>query len=169
MSEDILHGDTGERAFGSPARAHPAGDAIHAVLMEMAEESPRCVMLCIYEDDTGYPMFHITDGTIPDPATFSSFMSQAHSAAEEAIDTRLSEPGCLCQKSMGRKRRGFIKHVMVETERFMMISRRIGSRSSLLLVLRSPVECLCMPVELLDRWEDKLSELVVGSGGLSAS
>jgi hypothetical protein len=51
----------------------------------------------------------------------------------------------------------------------MMVSRRIGSRSSLLLVLRSPVECLCMPIDLLDRWGSKLAELVLDSRGFSVS
>jgi hypothetical protein len=143
-----------EKALIVPAMGYPARDAIYASLAEMASESPRCVMVCLYEDESGYPVFHITDGTILNPAAFSCFMSSVHRAAEETMGERLARPSGVSQ----------IRFVMVETERFTMFSRRIANCSSLLLVLRSPVECLGMPIELLDRYEPRLRELIAEPG-----
>lgn len=152
-----------EGNFGVYVHKHHKWKTTHEVLIKMAEESPRCVMIGIYENDTGYICTHITDGTILDPDAFSSFMAQVHSAAEEAISFRLGEETMKCQHL------NLINHVMVETEKFMMISGRIGKNLSLLFILRAPVECFGMPIELIDRWKDRLMDAVNDSGILPVS
>jgi len=163
MVDEIQQSDTWERGARAKPREHPAGKAIKDVLKKMAAESPGCVVLCVYEDETGYPMCHITDGTILNPETFSCFMARVQSAAEEALSARLAGP------SPGQDRTSHIIYVMVETERFTMFSRRIANCLSLLLVLRSPAECLGMPIELLDRWEPRIRELVINPGAYPVS
>ncbi|MGC8894977.1 MAG: hypothetical protein ACP5QG_09065, partial [candidate division WOR-3 bacterium] len=79
------------------------------------------------------------------------------SAAEDAMASRFGYGSWTCEH------RDQINYVMVETERFMMISRRMSKNLSLLLVLRSPVECLGMPIELIERWEDRILEAIAGS------
>lgn len=152
-----------EGNFGVYIHKHNKWKTPHEVLTKMAEESPRCVMMGIYENDTGQICTHITDGTILDPEAFSSFVAQVHSAAEETISLRLGKGVINCQHL------NLINHVIVETEKFTMISRRIGKNLSLLFVLRAPVECLGMWIELIDRWKDKLIEAVSDSGTLPVS
>ncbi|MEO0146046.1 MAG: hypothetical protein ABIM19_04345 [candidate division WOR-3 bacterium] len=128
--------------------------AIQRLLTDMAKESPRCVLLCIYREGKETPSSYITTGILSDPVPFSSFICKILSAAEEVISARL-----------GKAEQ--IKHLMVETERFTMISRRLWKSYHVLLVLRSPVECLGMPIELLDRWEGTLRENLANiAGGL---
>ncbi len=152
MIENAPCGENRGDIFRAYVNEYQKWKAARDVLVKMAAESPRCVMLGIYETQTGYLLTHITDGTILDPEAFSSFMAIIHSAADEAMAVRFD--GHLNP----------INHVMVETERFMMISRRMDENHSVVFVLRSPVECLGMPIELLDRWGNRLLETLAGSG-----
>lgn len=138
-------------------------ELIYETLKMMARESPRCVMLGIYEDDTGYLSSHITNGTILDPEQFSLFMAKVHRVAEEAVAARFGE------QAIGCEHHNLISHVIVETERFTMISRRMNKNLSLILVLRAPVECIGMPIELLNRWESSLLEMINGLTDLPVS
>ncbi len=163
MGEDTLHEDGHKRFSGTYSHKYQESGAIHETLKRMARESPRCVVIGIYENDTGYLFSHITNGTILDPEPFSLFMAQVHRAAEESMNARFGEQAVKC------KHFNPISHVTVETEQFLIISRRMNKNLSLILVLRAPVECMGMPIELIDRWEDRLLEMINGLGDLPVS
>lgn len=163
MSEGTLYEDSHKRFSGTYAHDYRELEAIHETLKKMARESPRCVVLGIYENDTGYLFSHITNGTILDPEPFSLFMAQVHSTAEEAMAARFNNQATEC------KHLNPVSHVIVETERFVMISRRMNRNLSLILVLRAPVECMGMPIDLLDRLEGRLLEMNNGLGDLPVS